>query len=343
MTLRKPRKKPSAEATLLAAQAPDMPDRATFLGGSDFAAVIGVSPFHTPVELWKLKTGRTDPKPVSAARARMFKRGKKLEPYVLDMLLDKLREQGLTVQLVARNQRYVDPEHPFLSVEIDFELRITGTVSINGQELHLQDVLVNGDAKTVHGFARRKWGDEETEDIPTEYAAQFMGGLMVTPGERPLCIVAALIGLDDVGIYWLKRDEEVIAAMRPKLVDFWVNHVIEDQAPDPLRYSDIKELYPLDNGGTVEATETVAEKIEQLRRLRIEVRMREAEAEALALDIGEYAQNCSQVTRGGRLVATFKRETKTSLDTDALRRQHPTLVPLFERTSETRVLRLKKA
>lgn len=347
-TTRKPRAPRKAkagkatEASLLAAQAPAMPDRSTFLGGSDFAAVMGLSPWHTPVELWKLKTKRTEPKAISAQRKRMLERGKKLEPFVLDMLLDKLREQGLAVELVARNSRYRDAEHAFLSVEIDFELRITGTVTINGQDLYLDGELVNGDAKTVHGFARRKWGEEETEDVPIEYAAQFMGGLMVCPGQRQLCIVAALIGLDDVAIYWVRRDDETIAAMREKLVGFWVDHVVADVPPDALRFSDIRELFPLDNGKTREATPAVAEKLEQLRKLKTRISMAEAEAELLLLDIGAYAEDFSQLTVGGRLAATFKRERRLAVDMQALRRQHGGLVALFESPTESRVLRLKQ-
>lgn len=317
------------EAALLAAQAPAMPDRKTFLGGSDFAAVLGVSPWHTPVELWKLKTGRTEPAPVNPVRERQFARGKKLEPVVLDMVLDKLRERGHQVELIARNQRYIDPTYPFLSVEIDFELILDGE-------------LVNGDAKTVTGFARKKWGEEDSEDVPIEYAAQFMGGLMVCPGQRRRCLVAALIGLDDVAIYWVTRDDETIAGMRHKLVDFWINHVLADVPPDPLKFSDIKELFPLDNGRTVEASPEVAEKVEELRKLGIQIRMLDARRDELKLDIGQYIEPFAQLTKAGRLIATFKAHSECSLDTDALRRQHPHLYALFERTTSVRVLRLQQ-
>jgi predicted phage-related endonuclease len=317
-------------------------DRSRFLGGSDAAAVMGVSPWLTPVELWKLKTGRAQPRPITPARQRILERGKRLEPVVLEMVVDKLREQGIEVEIVAKNQRYTDPEHAFLSVEIDFELRLSGTVTINEQRWYLDHELVNGDCKTVHGFARRKWGEESTEDVPIEYAAQFMTGLMVAPGQRRLCLVAALIGLDDVAIYWVVRDEETIAAMRSKLVSFWVDCVQADRAPDPFKFSDIKELYPLDNGRTVEATPEVAAKVEQLRRLRIDIRMKKAEEEALALDVGEYLEAFSTLTVGARPVATFKAESRTTLDEDALRRQHPDICALFERTNTTRVLRMKQ-
>jgi hypothetical protein len=75
----------------------------------------------------------------------------------------------------------------------------------------------------VTGFARKKWGEVDTEDVPIEYAAQFMHGLMVTG--RRMCLVAALRSFDDVDLYWTLRDDETIAGMREKLVDFWLDHV----------------------------------------------------------------------------------------------------------------------
>lgn len=318
MTARKPttRKKKVAAAV----------DRALFIGGSDAAAVLGVSPWATPVELWKEKTGRAAPRKPDPVRERMLARGKKLEPVVLDMVLDKLRERGHQVGLLAKNKRYTDPEHAFLQCEVDFELMLDGE-------------HINGDCKTVHGFQRRKWGDEDTEDVPIEYAAQFMHGLMVTGRDR--CLVAALIGLDDVQIFWVNRDQVTVDAMREKEVEFWRHCVLGDRAPDPLRFSDIKELYPLDNGRTVEATPEVAEKAEKVRRLGIQVRMLEAEQEQLRLDVAEYLGDHMRLTVGGREVLTFKAQSDRRLDERALRIAHPGLVALFERNSTFRVMRLK--
>lgn len=323
---RTPKKQPEAE--MLAAPTPEMPDRRKYLGGSDAAAVMGLSPWHTPVDIWRLKTGRAEPQVTDPARQRMLDRGKRLEPVVLEMVLDKLRERGHEVELVARNQRYRDPEHDFLSVEIDFELRLDGE-------------LVNGDVKTVTGFARKKWGEEDTDEVPIEYAAQFMMGLMVTPGQRRRCLVAALIGLDDVAIYWVHRDDETIAGMREQLVDFWQSHVVGDTPPDPIRYSDIKALYPKDNGRTCEATPEIAAKVAQLRTLGQTISSYKQQYEALQLDITEYLGDFMRLTVRGREVCTFKAQHDTSLDVKALRRQHPQLCALFERGTPQRVLRVK--
>ena len=70
------------------------PDRSTFLGGSDAAAVIGVSPWATPVELWLERTGQRPRQEPDAAAAKRFARGHKLEPFIREMVIDKLREIG---------------------------------------------------------------------------------------------------------------------------------------------------------------------------------------------------------------------------------------------------------
>lgn len=304
--------------------------RKRYIGGSDAAAIMGLSPWSTPVELWMEKTGRSVKAPPDAARERVFARGKKLEPIIIDMVVDKLRGQGHEVELVAKNQRYTDPEFPFMSCEIDMELRIDGE-------------LVNGDAKSVHGFARRKWGAEDTEDIPIEYAAQFMHGLMVTPGNRQRCLVAALIGLDDVAIYWLHRDEETIAAMRAKEVEFWQDCVLGGVMPDPMVFNDIKVLFPSDNGQAIEATADIADKVKQLAEIKARIKTWEASEEELKFEVSEFISPNARLTFNGKELASWKGQDETRLDTTAFKEAHPALFAEFTRTKTIRVLRLKKA
>ena len=304
-------------------------DRSKFLGGSDAAAVIGVSPWNTPVELWMKKTGRAPAEVIDRVRQKIFDRGHKLEPFIRDMVIDKLRDRGHTVELIACNQRYVDPEFPFLSCEIDFELLLDGE-------------HINCDAKSVTGFARKKWGEEDSEDVPIEYAAQFMFGLMVTPGDRRRCLVAALRSFDDVDIFWTLRDDETIAAMRPKLVSFWVDHVQADVPPDPNTFTDIKALFPNDNGLAIEASQDIADKVSQLREVKARIKEFVEAEEALTFEVAEYISPHSRLTLGGLEIATWKGQNDTRLDTAAFKAAHPELFQQFTRTKTIRVLRLKK-
>jgi predicted phage-related endonuclease len=201
-----------------------MPDnRGDFLGGSDAPAVLGLSPWDTPVSLWQKKLDARDglpEEPNDAAKEQVFGRGHELEPYIVNMVIRKARRLGLRVELVQRNHRHRDPVHDFLRAEIDFELQVWGSIEINGTPVEFHGETINADAKSVQ-YKREEWGEEFTEDVPIHYAAQFMHGLDVTG--RKYCLVGALMSFDDVRLFWLVRDEETIAAMRAKLLQFWTD------------------------------------------------------------------------------------------------------------------------
>jgi len=315
-------------------------DRTAFLGASDAAAVLGLSPYLTPVQLWQLKTGRAKPDESDPHLQRMRERGHKLEPFIVDMTIDKLRDEyGLEVELLARNQRYHDPEYPFLSCEIDFELSLTGRVSIGGNPVEFAGEVVNADAKSVTGFARRKWGDIETEDCPIEYATQFMTGLMLAPGQRQHCLVAALRSFDDVDIYWTVRDDETIAAMRAKLVQFWIGHVLADVAPDPMIFDDIKALFPTDNGLAIEANDDIAEAVRELIEVKAHKKVYEEREEVLKTQIGDYIRPNARLTYHGIDLMSFKGQNDTRVDITELKQAMPDVYQRFCNTKVIRVLR----
>ncbi len=311
-------------------------DRRRFLGASEIAAVLGISPWMSPVELWQAKTGRTKPRKADPIREGILRRGKRLEPIVREMAIDKLRQRGLSVELVAKNKRYFDGELPWLTAEIDFEVILSGVAEIDGTEVRFNRELVTADCKTAAGFARRHWGEEDTDAIPLYYAAQFEQGLDLTGLDRCLC--AALIGLDDVALYWVTRDDVTIAAMRQRAEAFW-GHVLADVPPDPIRYTDINELYPIDNGRTLEATDEIAAAARQHRWLGLQVKALEAQRAGLALQIGDYLRDCQTLTIEGKTAYTLSTSERTTVNLDALRRQHAGLVELFEERTSTRILR----
>ena len=327
-------------------------DRTKFIGGSDAAAVMGLSPWATPVELWQQKTGRVPKPDPDPAALRRYERGHRLEPFIREMAIAKLQDMGLQVELLACNETYVDPEHPFLACEIDFELSITGTLVIGDEEFAFDGEHINADAKSVTGFARKKWGETDTEDVPIEYAAQFMHGLMVTG--RRLCLVAALRSFDDVDIFWTLRDDETIAAMRPKLVSFWIDHVLGDTPPDPIVFDDIKALFPRDDGSTVEATDDIAAMVERLRMVKAEIKAREDIAEDLQFRIGDFISPHAILRFKGAEIATWRAQSDTRVSNDLLaaaeiyERKDGEFVRIddpvgaFKRTKVIRVLRLKK-
>lgn len=213
------------------------PDRTKFIGGSDVAAILGVSPWRNIVDLWldKIKPATGEGGNLAAKR-----RGTRLEPYILDMIREEHH-----LDIVAHNERYIDTEFPFLACEIDFEYRDQDTGQIE-----------NGEIKTVHPFKAKEWGDELTDQLPIAYIAQAQHNLGIKRRQR--CKVFALIG-DDLKPYTVERDDELITIMREKSVDFWNNYVLPQvRPPMDFEHKDVldtlKRLYPGTDGTIIQAT-----------------------------------------------------------------------------------------
>ncbi len=276
------------------------PDRSTYLGGSDVAAILGLSPWISPFMLYQKKIGAFVDE-ITPAKQKIFDRGHRWEPIVVEMLVDELRDRGHDVEIINRNQRYQDAEFPFLAAEIDLELLV------DGEE-------VNGEAKTVSPFAVKAWGDEDSDEIPIYYAAQVMHGLMIKPRRRT--VIAALTGFDDKPrVHWIERDEETIAGIRAREIDFW-QRIQTRNAPDPTTVEDVKWLYQRDGGAVIEASTEVIEMCQHLKDMKSSAKSQEAQIELLATRIKAF-MGTAAVLLGpdGKPMATWK-NNKDSSKTD---------------------------
>ena len=273
-------------------------DRTAFIGGSDVAAILGVSPWKSPFQLYQEKIGAFCEE-ITREKQRLFDRGHRWEPVVVEMLVDELLDRGHDVQIIDRNARYQDPEFPFLACELDLELLIDG-------EEH------NAEIKTVSPFAAKAWGEQDTDEIPLYYAAQVMHGLMVKPRKR--AIVAALIGVDDLRLHQIERDEETIAAIRAKEVEFW-RRVQERDAPEPTTADDVKWLYARDGGIVMEADEELVRLCEEIRQGKDIAKQCDARIETLSTRLKCAMGHASTLVYQGQRLATWK-SNKDSVKTD---------------------------
>lgn len=287
-------------------------DRKTYLGSSDVAAILGLSPWRTPLDVYMEKIGRgTPPDP---AKEAIFRRGKRLEPVVLDMLAE---EYGY--EIVTRGARYRDPVHPWMAAEIDGETEIDGE-------------RVNIEVKTVHPFAAGEWGEMETDEIPVHYAAQAMYGLMITGRQR--CIFAALFGADNLVTYDLRRDEETIDGIRAKAIAFWTDHVLAKVPPEPIVLDDVYRLLRRDSDTIVEADKDLTRLLAAYKEAKSRESAAGAKIEELKYQIGVRVLGADAlaipsrkpkhvITVAGLPAMTVAYQEQTRIDSDAVRSRHP--------------------
>lgn len=322
-------------------------DRRTWLGGSDAGAIMGCGAKfggeqQTPYTVWVRKTAETREE-LDPAKRRFFDRRKRWEPVIVEMLREEF-----DAEIVSVNQRYVDPELPFLAAEIDFEWRDPSDGSIQ-----------NGEIKTVSPFAfgeNKGWGEAWTDEVPVYYAAQCMHGLGVM--RRRVCILAAMVGIDNMIFYRIERDEDTIAGMRAKCAKFWHEHVLPRIPPDPQTMDDMMKLFARVNGRPVECDETTLIKLDQLQQIRDSIKAFELDKETISFEIGDFVRRGWGITdpltptetidnallmRNGVQVASWKKQRGASLDQKRLRAERPEITAEYMREHWFRPIRFKKS
>lgn len=305
------------EAPVLSIIAPEEHDRSKLIGGSDIAAVLGISPWKTAVDLWKDKsTPRIEGKSTGVKR-----RGQRWEGVVAEMLVESLQEQGHKVEIVGSNRRYKDETllgangKPFAAAEIDFELRLDD-----------EEWITNCELKTVHPFKAKDWGDSGSDDLPIHYTAQVMWGMGVTK-VRPRAILAALFGADELRIYPVDFDGETIQALREKALAFWNDHVLAGVAPEPVNIEDLSKIFTTDGAQpALLADEALTAHLLRLRAIRAEITARELEQASLEFEVRRAMGSCTEIILpNGKTGCTWKEGKGTWIDGEALKAANPVL------------------
>lgn len=292
-------------------------DRQKYLGGSDVAAILGISPWKTPLDVY-LDKSQPRVETIDPAKQRLFTRGQRMEPYVIDLLAE---EESLTI--AARGNRYIDKEFGFIAAEIDAE-------TDDGRNIEI---------KTVSPFKSREWGEQQTDEIPVHYTAQVMHGLMVTG--RAECILGVLIGGDDFRVYRIDRDDEIIAAIRAREVEFW-QRIQHQLPPEPTAVSDIVRLYGFtDAGSDIEATDAIAATCRDMAQTAAEIKVLAEQLEGHKERVQLFMGNAAALTHQGKVLATWKAQSASRFDQGAFKEANPELFEQFKKRSESRVFRLK--
>ena len=333
-------------------------DRTGFIGGSDAAAILGVSPRMTPLKLYRKKIGELGEDEEDAELEKIFRRGKRLEPVAIDMMIE---EHGVVVTKrsppEARNY-YAHPDYDFMRAEIDFEFLVTPEI-VEACAGLIDPALIgttqNGEIKTQRpGKAADKWGEMLTEEIPIDYAAQSMHGLMVTG--RQFCLYGTLIGMDDLVLYGVRRDEDTISMLRAREIAFW-NCVESRIPPDPVNMGDVLSLMYRIKGRPIEATGAIADTAGKLKQVNGSIKTMTEEAEALKLEIGQFIfyslvelqkrepkvtlEDDTSLEFAGRTLLTWKQQSAARIDTKRLKEALPEVAAEFTKNTLSRVMRIK--
>lgn len=180
--------------------------RARGVGGSDVAAIMGLSPWRTPAEVWLEKTGRAEPQDLSDRPNVVF--GNIMEPIVADWY----REHHPGVRVRRVNAVCRSRMRPWAQASLDYELLEPGKG---------WGVL---EIKTARD--RRDW----KAGIPDYYMTQVVHYLSVT-GRTHATVAAFFRDEADFACWRVERDERDVMAVEAAVDSFWHDFVEADVMP----------------------------------------------------------------------------------------------------------------
>ena len=286
-------------------------DRSKYLGGSDIGAILGLSRFRSPLEVWMEKTG----KEVKKLDSLPLRFGSFAESFVAS---EYSRSTGF--DLIHDESIYVHPEHSYVSAHIDRFVLENGSSSPSR-------IL---ECKTANPFSAGDWGEVGSDEVPMSYLCQCIWYMAITDLNR--IDLAVLFGNADFRIYEISRDLELESTILQKANFFWNEYVLKDVPPPAQSEADCQTLFS--KGDPAKSVEAHSETLELRKRLALlnnEIDSREEEISAIKQNIMNQMGAAETLTYQDKIIATWKAPKPSfRLDSKRLELEHPQIASHYK-------------
>jgi putative phage-type endonuclease len=285
-------------------------DRKLGIGGSDIAPIMKLSPWCTPLDVYRDKM---NPKVIYEEESEDLKRGARVEKYILQEYCE-VNNCALETNLPP----FIDPEYPFMRGNID--AKVVG-----------ENVIV--EAKSTKSPIA-KW----EEGIPEYYRTQVAYYAMLSNAER--VDVPVLFSNWQYACFTYWRDLEYEAQIRGAVINFWNNHILAGIPPEPSTPAELQEVYPkLETAKIIKADSDIREKINIWQEAAIKRRELEKQEEKLKIEIQSFMRDAGILDAGFCKVA-LKERTATRLDAGRLKEAMPELYREYSNDNTYRILQI---
>lgn len=288
------------------------------LGGSDIAAILGISKWSSAIDIWLQKTNQKFDEIIENEAMTW---GKILEPVIREQFKQKTGKKVVEVHSILQNEEY-----RFMLADLD---GLTEDSEGNPAILEI---------KCVSEYKRSEWDNDQ---IPYYYMTQVMHYLAVTGLDT--AFVCALIGGNSLVIREVKADQEMIAMLVACEKNFW-DKVVNCVRPEADDSDACKELLDsLYRGGVSEQIVLPEEAIEFVD-LYLEASADEDSAKAkkqLASNrLKEIMGDYNSATCLGHTVS-WKPVSTDRFDSKKFKEDEPELYAKYTKTSVSRRFSLK--
>lgn len=288
-------------------------NRPVGIGGTDIGAILGLSPYKTPLELWSELVSGDSPAHRDLLHLRY---GQHTESFVA-------REYERVSQMftVKHEPTLFHKTHGYMFGHIDrFVLDTPDTPAVVDGVITAQSLL---ECKTSSAFSKNDWGEPGTDQVPPLYLVQCAWYLAITECER--ADLAVLIGNSDLRVYTIVRDLELEGLIISHAQNFWDEHVIGKMPPKPINTQDAAILFPKEvQDLSIQASDVVLKSVQDYKQVSAKSQALSDECERLKLEILNFMGHAEKLTHGCKTLATWKcAKASKRIDTKAMALAHP--------------------
>ena len=287
--------------------------RKTGIGGSDAAAIIGATPYRTPLEVYADKKGLSLPKEETEA----MRLGRDLESYVAERFTE---QTGLKVRRENHILRSV--EHPCMIANVDR--------MVVGENAGLE-------CKTTSSW---NWGDGT---VPPSYYAQSLHYMAVTGADH--WYLAVLVWGEGFHTFRIERSDEDVRCLVEAEEAFWMEHVVANVPPAPSgTKGDEQVIRSMAQDAKQEETVTLDgldATCERIVEIKTQIDALSDEKARLEQEV-KMQMGGAQCAAGERHVVTWKETTRRSVDTKALKAGAPDVYSAYLKATTYRRFEVKE-
>lgn len=290
-------------------------ERKRGIGGSDIAAILGLSSFTSAYEVYCSKLPDAEERNPSD----IMDMGREIEPWILEQWV---RRYDPPASIFSDRVLIQSTEFPWL--------------------IHSPDAL----ATTIEGDAL--WGveikntrnDYNWDPLPEVYMAQVQHGMLCSGLDH--WTVVALVAGQKLKVVEVDADREFQGRIAVAAERFWLDHVRLNKPPAPDGSESasraLQSRWEPSEGQRVEVSGSLWEQFkhwdEQLKDVK---ECRETVLQSIQAEMAE----AELAMVDGEQVATWKLQTRKSVDVTRLRQEAPEVAKKYEKTSSSRVFRPK--
>lgn len=308
-------------------------ERKKGIGGSDAAAVCGLSSFATPFTVWLDKTGRSEDIPDN----ERMRQGRDLEEYVARRFSELSGKKVRRVNAILQN-----PKYPWAIADVD---RL-----VIGEKAGLE-------CKTTSTLNNKKFKDGE---FPVNYYVQCCHYMTVTEADMwYLCVVVLGQGIHtylmtrkpvDDPPEWLDSvivvDDEEIAALMATEREFW--QLVENDtppAPDGEKMTEDginRAMYPVANEEEEVTLTGMDSMASEYFRLDENIKYLTKERDKIKQEI-QMQMRTAEIANIDEYRVTWKNSQRNTFDHKAFAKDHKDmdLAPYYK-TTNTRIFKIKQ-